>query len=250
MAYTWWHHGTYRHRSWHTPDGIMAHTDTGHGIHLMASWHIQTQVMAYTWWHHGTYRHRSRHTACGIMAYTCGSWFRISEICSSLCDRTTALISHWVNKVYCYRYVHRLWHTPDGIMAHADTVDGIQLAEPRHIQTQVMVYTWWHHGIYRYRSRHTRDGIMAYTDTGHAYTWWNHGIYRHRSWHTPDGMAYTDTSHGIHLMASWHIHRSWHTPDGVMTYRDTNRGIFQSSVRQQYPRYVPAYNSFKPDTLG
>ena len=30
-----------------------------------------------------------------IARCACSSWLRITEICSSLCDRTTALISHW-----------------------------------------------------------------------------------------------------------------------------------------------------------
>ena len=33
------------------------------------------------------------------------SGLRIIDICSSLCDRTTALISRWGEKVYCYCYV-------------------------------------------------------------------------------------------------------------------------------------------------
>ena len=36
-------------------------------------------------------------------------------LCSSLCDRTTALISHWINKVYCYCILLLL-----NIHAHAD----------------------------------------------------------------------------------------------------------------------------------
>ena len=36
--------------------------------------------------------------------YVCGSWFRIIETCSLLCDWMTALISPGINKVYCYCY--------------------------------------------------------------------------------------------------------------------------------------------------
>ena len=49
---------------------IVIVTYTGYGIHLMASWHMQTQLMAYSLRNHCIYRHRSWYTPDGIMAYT------------------------------------------------------------------------------------------------------------------------------------------------------------------------------------